>query len=52
MKTPLINIIGNFTMDESIITLLGRLVGVAENISPSEEKQKAAKTIPRMKRSG
>ena len=47
MNTPLMKITGNFTMDESIITLLGMLVGAAENISPSEEKQKDARIMAR-----
>jgi len=46
------NINGNFIIDESIITLLGRLVGVAEKISPNEEKQKAARTIDNAKITG
>lgn len=46
---PLIKSIGNFTRDVSIITVLGSLVGAEQNISPSEEKQKAARTIPRVK---
>ena len=46
------NTIGNFTIAESIIIVLGMLVGAAENISPSEERQKAAKIIAEIRMSG
>jgi len=52
MKIPLMNTIGNFTIAESIMIVLGMLVGAAENISPSEERQKAAKTIAEIRMSG
>lgn len=38
---------GNFTTEESIIIVWGMLVGGAESMSPSEEKQRAARIIPR-----
>lgn len=46
IKTPLMNIKGNFTSEESIIIVAGELVAGKEKMSAKEEKQKAARTTP------
>lgn len=52
IKIPLMNTRGNFTKVESIIILETMLVGGEDNISPKEEKQKAAKTNPNVRIKG
>lgn len=43
---------GNLTVAESIMIVPGMLVGAAESVSPSEEKQKAARMVAEAKASG
>jgi len=52
MNIPLMNISGNLTRFEIIITLDGTLVGGVEKRIPSDEKQKAAIKIDTAKMSG
>ena len=52
IKTPLINTKGNFTREESIIMVAGKLVAGKEKMSAMEEKQKAAKITPIPKMNG
>jgi len=49
---PLMNTIGNLTSAESVIVVLGMLVGAADKIRPREEKENAAKMIATAKRIG
>jgi hypothetical protein len=49
MNIPLINITGNLTIEDSIIMVLGVLVGAAEKIRPRELKQKAASISPNIR---
>ena len=49
MNTPLTKIIGNLIMVDIIIIFDGLSVGGAEISSPKDEKQKAARTVPRIK---
>ena len=49
---PLIKTIGNLTIEDSIMIVLGVLAGAAEKISPRELKQKAANISPKIRMTG
>lgn len=43
---------GNLIVADSIMMVLGMLVGAAESVRPSEEKQKAARIVAEARVSG
>lgn len=51
-KTPLMNTRGNLIVADSIMMVLGMLVGAAESVRPNEEKQKAARIVAEARVSG
>jgi hypothetical protein len=52
MNIPLMKTRGNLTIADSIIIVLGMLVGAAEKIRPREERQKAPRIIANAKITG